>query len=452
MMIKNKLFKIHYLKIIEDLLFDAYKEPQHIHQALRASTFSLSADAVFLSFKSPDEALYLWNRSTFNASHAVHAVIDYTNSHFLTKKAVYYKKDMPAYFADYNIKHLILIPIMDKHKNSIGVLGSLNSGKRHADALLESSAVYFSRTVQNLIDYRALWTKSAYDALTGLCNANSYYSRLKSLEQSNNKDSLACIYIDANGLHEINNFLGHQAGDQMLMTVADALKAVFPAEDCYRIGGDEFVVLCQGYSKEAVIACIRKVRNRLLLQKYEISIGMAWQNTSANIDQMILDAEEKMREDKKRYYHHKGNMRQSRELNRQLEQFIIEKEDADTFLSIISPSFKGVYFVNLSTDNIRDIFIPDYFETMLEKSEGKFSKAIAMYCDEIVAPEFARAFERFCCYRTIEGQLDNDITPELIYRKKDGTAMRLKVLKFKNYGSGDRETLWIFTPEDPDGI
>ena len=51
------------------------------------------------------------------------------------------------------------------------------------------------------------------------------------------------VYIDVVGLHEINNHLGHKAGDGMLCAVAGAMQRMFPLADTYRIGGDEFVVL-----------------------------------------------------------------------------------------------------------------------------------------------------------------------------------------------------------------
>ena len=51
-----------------------------------------------------------------------------------------------------------------------------------------------------------------------------------------------CVYIDANGLHELNNERGHEAGDLMLRFVADSLMEQFPRGSLYRVGGDEFVV------------------------------------------------------------------------------------------------------------------------------------------------------------------------------------------------------------------
>ena len=51
-----------------------------------------------------------------------------------------------------------------------------------------------------------------------------------------------CVYIDANGLHELNNERGHEAGDLMLRFVAESLMEQFPKGSLCRVGGDEFVV------------------------------------------------------------------------------------------------------------------------------------------------------------------------------------------------------------------
>lgn len=52
---------------------------------------------------------------------------------------------------------------------------------------------------------------------------------------------LYCVYADANGLHELNNRLGH-VGDRTLRAVADLLRRHFPDANIYRTGGDEFVI------------------------------------------------------------------------------------------------------------------------------------------------------------------------------------------------------------------
>ncbi len=92
----------------------------------------------------------------------------------------------------------------------------------------------------NFITSSKLTTVAESDLNTRLHNRNAYENRLRDypLRCSN---SLTCVYIDVNGLHELNNTYGHEEGDKMLRTVACILREIFGEEDSYRIGGDEFV-------------------------------------------------------------------------------------------------------------------------------------------------------------------------------------------------------------------
>ena len=56
---------------------------------------------------------------------------------------------------------------------------------------------------------------------------------------------MTVIYIDVNGLHELNNRLGHAAGDEMLRFVAKACVERFPKADVFRLGGDEFLIISE---------------------------------------------------------------------------------------------------------------------------------------------------------------------------------------------------------------
>lgn len=286
-----------------------------------------------------------------------------------------------------------------------------------------------------------------YDALTGLMNRNSYHTALDRLSEGK-KCSFACIYIDVNGLHELNNHLGHQAGDQMLKAVADALRHMFPKEEIYRIGGDEFVVLCRGQSGKEIYHIIEQVRKSLRDQNYEISVGISWQEDNENAIIAVNEAETLMQKDKKRYYQENGNERRMRTLDNQLEQMIKEKQDAESFLEVLAPEFKGVYFVNLSNDRVRHLYIPSYFEECLLEADDHFSKAFLLYAQRNVKPEYYHYFEKLCNYADLQNRLEIDHVVELTYQKLNDEWLRLKILKFKEQKDETQETLWIFETAD----
>ncbi len=149
------------------------------------------------------------------------------------------------------------------------------------------------------------------DVLTGLRNRNLYEQFCSGYDSTG---GLYCIYIDANGLHELNNTRGHLAGDQMLRFVADALKVEFGEETVFRIGGDEFIVFCKGRSDKVLRANLTSVYNEIERNNYHISAGVGVGAVGINIKALIKVAEEEMYEEKKRYYERIGaEMRNKKE-------------------------------------------------------------------------------------------------------------------------------------------
>ena len=136
------------------------------------------------------------------------------------------------------------------------------------------------------------------DALTGLLNRNSYEEYCSSYSSGN----IHCIYIDVNGLHEINNEKGHMAGDVMLKFVADILKASFQNEKIFRIGGDEFLI----FSSEEITVLtniMQTVNSEITSCDYHISYGLA---EGTDLKNVIKEAEVLMYAMKKEYYEKLG--------------------------------------------------------------------------------------------------------------------------------------------------
>ena len=132
-------------------------------------------------------------------------------------------------------------------------------------------------------------------------NRNRYEADLPRIKTRYRK-SLACVYLDVNGLHELNNAKGHSAGDTMLKTVAMEIRKQFGADLTYRIGGDEFLVFVPDAPEAETDRKLRKLAETLEKEDYHISAGVQWEEEISSIASLIKAAEKKMYAAKKAYY------------------------------------------------------------------------------------------------------------------------------------------------------
>ena len=147
---------------------------------------------------------------------------------------------------------------------------------------------------------RSAFRMSVTDQVTGLFNRSAFEKYLNESEPHTFSHTV-CVYIDVNGLHELNNKHGHETGDKLLQSVAECLRAQFPDDGLYRIGGDEFVV----FSKADAAVCearMQAVSSALAAQDYSISYGIAAQETTEGLSDLVREADENMLKNKRRYY------------------------------------------------------------------------------------------------------------------------------------------------------
>ena len=286
----------------------------------------------------------------------------------------------------------------------------------------------------------------SHDTLTGLLNRSLFETDLRTL-QSSEYDSMVCTYIDVVGLHEINNHLGHRSCDAMLCFIANAARKFFASSRIYRIGGDEFVILTPNQPPYSVWVAVDKMRAFLREKEYEISVGIQNTNDLHRLDDAINQAETAMRQDKQAYYARNGQERQLRGLNEKLEQTLTEKRDAEHFLRVLAPKFKSVFVVDLKTDRMRGVIVPDYFQKILDTSGGSFLAVLQQYRDTQVQPAYRESLADLLDYNYIRSKVLTGDIVEHTYKKTDGTTFRVKVTPYSRSGSHIDETLWIFSDE-----
>ena len=99
---------------------------------------------------------------------------------------------------------------------------------------------------------------SLYDNLTGLPNRSLFHDRIRKEIEQHGERAMALLIIDIDRFQEINDTLGHEAGDELLRTVAERLASRLGKSDIIgRMSGDEFAVLLDGVEAEAALNAAR---------------------------------------------------------------------------------------------------------------------------------------------------------------------------------------------------
>lgn len=195
---------------------------------------------------------------------------------------------------------LLAVPLM-KGGAMVGFLGVDNPRAHYDDATLLASIQFFVTNSLDRKKQQAYLEKLSYrDMLTGLYNRNRYIERLEAYKQVQDQQ-IGAIYIDLNGLKKANDEQGHRAGDELIVRAAGTIAGIF-AEDAYRVGGDEFVVILLDVSREDFARKTEQLRRQMQENSVDASIGGVWQASTENLENLLRLADENMYREKKRYY------------------------------------------------------------------------------------------------------------------------------------------------------
>ena len=141
---------------------------------------------------------------------------------------------------------------------------------------------------------RELEARATFDALTGAHNRSSIMAALS--EEIERTTETGVIYVDLDRFKPINDTLGHAAGDEVLASVAERLKAAMRAgDDVGRLGGDEFLIVLRGVSGLGVAMSAARRISDALHGELELSCGRVQLRASvgvACVDEAMLSAED----------------------------------------------------------------------------------------------------------------------------------------------------------------
>jgi diguanylate cyclase (GGDEF)-like protein len=213
---------------------------------------------------------------------------------------------MYDYLKPQDIKSLVVSPLIYNNK----ILGFYGVDNPTSINLENISTLFMIMghfiTVQLKRSYldQKLRQLSLYDQLTGFGNRHAVDAYMDNIDV---KKSLGIVYCDIMGLKRTNDQYGHKAGDELIIRACECLNLVFYDYSIFRMGGDEFLVLCSGIEEGELALRVERLKIEMRARTALMGIGSEWHpNGRESLDELLVSVDAKMYEDKRRYYEQKN--------------------------------------------------------------------------------------------------------------------------------------------------
>jgi len=170
---------------------------------------------------------------------------------------------LPSLFTRFGL-HSALVAPMHCDGQVVGTLSLVRGGRRPPfdaddERVVQDLADRAGLAVQNALLHQELSDRALTDPLTGLPNRHLFLEQLGlALRRlGRHPGTVAVVFMDLDDFKAVNDAIGHDAGDQVLVHVAAQLRAVLRTTDTAgRLGGDEFVAVCPDLADTAAARVI----------------------------------------------------------------------------------------------------------------------------------------------------------------------------------------------------
>ena len=147
------------------------------------------------------------------------------------------------------------------------------------------------------------------DALTGTKNTHAFTQAEADLTariEAGEAVEFCIVVCDINGLKTVNDTMGHKTGDTFIRKASEAICDIFKHSPVFRIGGDEFAVICQGHDYEQIDALLEQMKQVNAAHQKEGDVQIAFGMARYENDALVSDVFE--RADKRMYANKAGHM------------------------------------------------------------------------------------------------------------------------------------------------
>ena len=167
--------------------------------------------------------------------------------------------------------------------------------------------VLFSDITQKKKSEDLIWQQANFDPLTSLPNRRMFLERMEHEIRKNKRSDLimAILFIDLDRFKEINDTMGHDMGDVLLIQTAERIKeCVRESDTVARLGGDEFTIILSGMKEHGDVERVTRNILRRLAEPFALGADIAYVTASIgitlyphdgrNIDELLRNADQAM--------------------------------------------------------------------------------------------------------------------------------------------------------------
>ena len=248
------------------------------------------------------------------------------------------------------------------------------------------------------------------DALTSLYNYNAYTDYCRKWISREIKESIGVIFADLNALKVVNDTYGHEEGNQYIKRFSKIIKNYFREGRCFRISGDEFIVLYEGIKEADFEEKRNKFFSRLAEDKIPMaSAGWAFSSCPSFVQDTVKIAEEKMYEHKEQFYKKFPQYKRN----------VMEESTRREFHAIISclaSSYSGVALIDLRSDT--------YFYLKKNRNSNAHYKSWSQYLETysrlFVTQEYKKLLKRVSSVENLKRDLVKNDSVSIDFETLDG--------------------------------
>ena len=289
----------------------------------------------------------------------------------------------------------------------------------------------------------SLLNRSNTDELTGAYNRRYYEEILSDISKTGIADDFVYISVDVNGLKVVNDSIGHNAGDELIVGAYSCLIRCFGAiGKVFRTGGDEFIVLANAGDRQLMSAIdnlnlVTEEWSGDLVDTLSMSYGVVTRQDASDMSahEIAILADQRMYEDKTNYYRRQGVDRRG-------------QREAHTALCAL---YSKILKINISEDTYQIINMDEY-----ERTEEKgFPDKISVWLKEFgesgrVHPDDLKEYLEKTKLESISEYFSQGKTSlHIFYRRKINNCFKQVMMELIPTGdfSADNQSLFLYVKD-----